>query len=72
MDPDVDFQKLAENAFLSAVKSDLTRICTVYVATSADAGPDEARLAVAAEAFRRGLASNRAIFERGRQILQKR
>jgi len=69
VDPNVDFQKLANDAFLSAIKSDLGRICTVYVSACAEAGLDEAALAKADEALRRGLASNRALLERGRRVL---
>jgi len=66
-----DARKLAQDAFLSAVRSDLTRICTVYVAALSDAGDDPARTAAADEAFRAGLASNRAIYERGRRAIEE-
>ncbi|NLF17808.1 MAG: hypothetical protein GX595_11205 [Lentisphaerae bacterium] len=69
-DPTSEFRKMARAAFTSAVKSDLTRICTVYIAAHAEAGDDPARLAAAEAAFRRGLESTRAILERGEKALE--
>jgi|GEM_PF-2692768 len=64
-------RKLEQDAFLSAVRSDLTRICTVYISALAEAGDDPARIDAADKTFRTGLASNRAVYERGRRILEE-
>lgn len=66
-----DIHKLERDALVSAVKSDLTRVFGTFVAAMVEADGDPARVAAAEKALRAGIASNRAIYEHGKRLLEK-